>query len=62
MDVFAHLPERIELDLGEVAILLAALDRGVEIAAGDDARLFDDGVEMLTAKLWPELGDLLGEE
>lgn len=62
MPVFARLPERIELDLDEVRRVLAALDLGATHTAGRDRETIAEVVNLVTAKLWPELGDLLDEE
>jgi hypothetical protein len=61
---FARLPERIELDLSEVAVVLGALDRAAELADPNSAsyRAIRSATRLLTAKLWPELGDLLDDE
>ncbi len=59
----ARLPDRIELDLGEVRIVLSALDEGVAAVPRDsEARSsLRAAVRLLTTKLWPELGELLDE-
>lgn len=62
MPVFARLPERIELDLDEVRRVLAALDVGATHTTGRDRETITEVVNLVTAKLWPELGDLLDEE
>ena len=62
MAVFAHLPERIELDLDEVRLVLKALDVGAANTGGPDREGIVAVINLVTAKLWPELGDLLGEE
>lgn len=62
MDVFAYLPEHIELDLGEAAQVLTALDVGLALAAGQEREHVESAIGIITNKLWPELGDLLGED
>ncbi len=62
MPVFAHLPERIELDLAEVRLVLWALDAGAANTVGPERQEIVSVINLVTAKLWPELGDLLGEE
>lgn len=60
---FARLPDSVVLRRDEVAIIIFALDLaeelpGIDIAARQQiaaARM------LLTSKLWPELGDLLGQ-
>jgi hypothetical protein len=61
---FAELPDEIGLDLAEVAIVLAALDRAAELTDPDtDAyRAIRRATRLITRKVWPELGDLLDEE
>lgn len=54
---FARLPATIELDLDDVAILLEALARPTE-----DGPSVRGAKQMIYRKLWPELGDLYGEE
>jgi hypothetical protein len=58
---FASLPARIELDLDEVRMVLGALDRGAAAARGEDLRAIRVATRLITGKVWPELGDLLGE-
>lgn len=62
MPVFAHLPDRIELDLDEVRLVLRALDVGAANSVDPERREIVSVINLVTAKLWPELGDLLGEE
>lgn len=62
MPVFARLPERIELDLDEVRQVLKALDVGAANTAGAEQQGIVAVINLVTAKLWPELGDLLDEE
>ena len=61
---FAHFPDSIRLDLGEVWILLQAVDVGLALVppGSADAALLNAARVLLTARLWPELGDLLDEE
>ena len=62
---FARLPERIDLDLAEVAILLGALDEAAELTdRGTQAhRSIRAATRLLAGKVWPELGELLeGDE
>ena len=58
---FARLPERIALDLAEVAVLLGALDEAAELSdRGTRAhRSIRAATRLLTGKVWPELGELL---
>ena len=60
---FARLPEEIVLNLGEVAVLLFALDTAEDQAALDAAgrAQIASARQLLTAKLWPELGRLLDD-
>lgn len=62
MPVFVRLPERIELDLDEVRQVLKALDVGAANTVGQEREGIVAVIDLVTAKLWPELGDLLGEE
>lgn len=62
MPVFARLPERIELDLGEARRVLGALDLAAERTTGWEHEEIIAVINLVTAKLWPELGDLLDEE
>jgi hypothetical protein len=61
---FARLPSRITLDLSEVAVVLGALDRAADLAdaEGVDSRAILKATRLLTAKLWPEFGDLLDDD
>ncbi|HEX8582179.1 MAG TPA: hypothetical protein VF640_07615 [Acidimicrobiales bacterium] len=54
---FASLPPTIELDLDDVALLLEALARAPDGDASVRA-----AKASIYRKLWPELGDLYGEE
>jgi hypothetical protein len=60
---FAQLPKRVTLDLSEIAILLGALDRAADRLDPDseDYRAVRTATRLLTGKVWPELGELLGE-
>lgn len=60
---FAHLPDEITLKRDELAVVLFALDV-VEEADVDpsDAAKVRRAIRLLTAKLWPALGDLLGDD
>ena len=59
-DPFVRLPDRIELSLVEASELLEVLDIAVTTARTDAERLaVHEAVRMITARLWPELGDLL---
>jgi hypothetical protein len=61
---FAHLPDSVELDLDDVAVLLAALDRAAELAppGSEDHRAIRAATRLITSKIWPELGGLLDDE
>jgi hypothetical protein len=61
---FARLPDSINLDLSEVAVLLGALDRAAELAEPDtpDYRAIRRATRLITGKVWPDLGDLLDDE
>jgi len=57
---FVRLPGRIELTAAEAGQLLEVLDIAAATARTDEERLaVAEAVRMITAKLWPELGDLL---
>jgi len=60
----ARLPDHVQLDLSEVALLLAALDDAAELVdpGTHAARNVRRGIRLLTAKVWPELGELLEED
>lgn len=63
-DPYVELPERIELSLDEVTAVLEVLDIA-EVAARTEAEraAARGAIRIVTAKLWPELGDLLdGDE
>jgi hypothetical protein len=61
---FARLPDCVELELSEVAVVLGALDEAAELAApGTEAhRSIRVATKLLTGKVWPELGDLLDRD
>lgn len=60
---YVRLPEHIEVTLAEAGQLLEVLDVAVATARTDDERSAAvDAAEMITAKLWPELGDLLDDD
>jgi hypothetical protein len=63
-DAYVELPDRVELTLDEVRMVLAAIDHGRELAPkGSEAgRVLAEADRLLVAKVWPELGDLLGDE
>jgi len=61
-DIIAELPEQIQLDLAEAGVVLAALDRAAASSTGEDLHAIRTATRLVTAKLWPELGDLLGED
>jgi len=62
-DPYVQLPEEIELSLAEAGELLEVLDVAVATARTDDERrAARDAAETITAKLWPELGDLLEDD
>lgn len=59
-DPFVRLPDHIELSLAEASELLEVLDIAATTARTDEERLaVREAVRMITARLWPELGDLL---
>ena len=59
-----RLPDRIEVTAAEAGELLEVLDIAAATARTDEERFaVREAVRMITAKLWPELGDLLdGDE
>ena len=60
-DPFARLPEHIELTTTEAGQLLEVLDIAAATARTDRERsAVNAAARMITSKLWPELGDLLG--
>lgn len=60
---FARLPDEITLTRDEVGVVLYSLDL-VDTVTTDNAdrTAVRNAIRLLTAKLWPELGDLLGED
>lgn len=60
---FAELPDKVTLTRDELAVVLFALDV-VEVADVDpaEAAKVRRAIRLLTAKLWPELGDLLDDD
>jgi hypothetical protein len=60
----ARLPDHVQLDLSEIALLLSALDEAAEYIhpANRAARNVRRGIRLLTAKVWPELGELLDDD
>ncbi len=62
-DPFVRLPDHIELTPAEAGQLLEVLDIAAAAARSNEERLaVSTAVRMITAKLWPELGDLLDDE
>lgn len=60
---YVRLPDRIELTLAETGELLEVLDVAVATARTHGERTAArEAAEMITAKLWPELGDLLEDD
>lgn len=60
---FTHLPDEITLTRDELAVLLFALDVVDEDDVNDeDVAKVRRAIRLLTTKLWPELGDLLGDD
>ncbi len=60
---YVRLPHRIDLSLAEAGEMLEVLDVAVATARADGERsAARDAAEMITAKLWPELGDLLDDD
>ncbi len=59
-DPFVRLPDHIVLTPAEAAQLLEVLDIAAATAGTEEERVaVREAVRMITAKLWPELGDLL---
>jgi hypothetical protein len=58
-----ELPDHVTFDLRETAVLLGALDAAMDVPVPRhvEVRLLD-AVRLVTAKLWPELGELLDDE
>ncbi len=60
---YVRLPDRIDLTLAEAGEVLEVLDLAVETAISDSERTAArEAAEMITAKLWPELGDLFEDD
>jgi hypothetical protein len=60
---FAHLPDEVTLTRDELAIVFFALDVVEQADVSSDDRVkVRRAVRLLTRKLWPELGDLLGDD
>ena len=60
---YVRLPDRVELTLAEAGELLEVLDVAVATARTDGERAATrQAAELITAKLWPELGDLLEDD
>lgn len=60
---FAHLPDEITLTRDELAVVLFALDVVEEADVDEaDAAKVRRAIRLLTTKIWPELGDLLGDD
>lgn len=62
-DPYVRLPDRVELTLAEAGHLLEVLDVALATARSDGERTAArEAAEIITAKLWPELGDLLDDD
>jgi len=60
---FAQLPESITLTRDEISVVLFGLDVLETAELGEPERAsVRRAIRLITAKLWPELGDLLGDE
>lgn len=60
---YVRLPDRIEMTLAEAGELLEVLDVAVATSRTDGERTAArEAAEMITVKLWPELGDLLEDD
>lgn len=60
---YVRLPDRVELTLAEAGELLEVLDVAVATARTEGERAAArEAAETMTAKLWPELGDLLNDD
>lgn len=59
----ARLPDEVVLTRDEAAVVLFGLDV-VEHAdiSPDEAAKVTEAIHLLTAKLWPDLGNLLGDD
>jgi hypothetical protein len=60
----AELPDEVTFTLDEVAALLFVADIAVERTAEDSAEhaMARQAQQLITSRLWPELGELLGDE
>jgi hypothetical protein len=58
-EALVRLPDRIELSLNEVQLVLAAVDHGRELAPRAAAAALRRADRLLVGKVWPELGELL---
>lgn len=60
----AELPEEVCFTLREVALLLFVADIAVECSPGgrSEQEAGRRAQRMITSRLWPELGDLLGDD
>lgn len=59
-DPYVRLPDHIQLSLVEATAVLEVMDLAVEASRTPEERGWaQEAVRMVTAKLWPELGDLL---
>lgn len=59
----ARLPDEIVLTRGEAAVVLFGLDVvGQADVSADEAVKVTRAVNLLSAKLWPDLGDLLDDD
>ena len=60
---FARLPDSVTLTRDEISVVLFALDLMETAGLGEAERAaVRRAIRLITAKLWPELGDLLGDE
>ena len=59
---FARLPDEVRLTRDEISVVLFALDLVVSAELGASERAsVRRAIQLITSKLWPELGDLLDE-
>jgi len=59
----AQLPDSITLTRDEISVVLFSLDLSESAELGEPERAsVRRAIRLITAKLWPELGDLLGDE
>jgi hypothetical protein len=61
MEPFAYLPDRVHLELGEVDLVLDALELMVMVGHGDAHRAIDL-YHAILGRLWGELGDLFDDD